>query len=277
MSQKVALVTGASSGIGFDTSAGLKKKGFVVYAASRRLEKMRDLEKKGINILYLDLTDDESMVNCVETIMENEGQIDVLVNNAGYGSYGAIEDVSLEEARRQIEVNVLGLGRMIQLVLPGMRKNRFGRIINITSVGGKVHTPFGGWYHASKFAVEGLSDCLRTETAEFGIDVVVVEPGGIKTEWGVIAGENLKKTSGKGAYSKMANRIADGMIKTYKTGKGLSPSSLISDVIVKAASVKKPKTRYLIGANAKSAFLMRRILSDRAYDKLVLKKMSRMM
>jgi len=277
MSQKVALVTGASSGIGFDTSAGLKKKGFVVYAASRRLEKMRDLEKKGINILYLDLTDDESMVNCVETIMENEGQIDVLVNNAGYGSYGAIEDVPLEEARRQIEVNVLGLGRMIQLVLPGMRKNRFGRIINITSVGGKVHTPFGGWYHASKFAVEGLSDCLRTETAEFGIDVVVVEPGGIKTEWGVIAGENLKKTSGKGAYSKMANRIADGMIKMYKTGKGLSPSSLISDVIVKAASVKKPKTRYLIGANAKSAFLMKRILSDRAYDKLVLRKMSRMM
>jgi len=277
MSQKVALVTGASSGIGFDASGGLKKKGFVVYAASRRLEKMRDLEKMGINILYLDLTDDESMVNCVETIMENEGQIDVLVNNAGYGSYGAIEDVPLEEARRQIEVNVLGLGRMIQLVLPGMRKNRFGRIINITSVGGKVHTPFGGWYHASKFAVEGLSDCLRTETAEFGIDVVVVEPGGIKTEWGVIAAENLKKTSGKGAYSKMANRIAEGMMKMYRTGKGLSPSSLISDVIVKAASVKKPKTRYLIGANAKSAFLMKIILSDRAYDKLILKKMSRMM
>ncbi len=277
MSQKVAFVTGASSGIGFVASAGLKKKGFAVYAASRKLEKMRDLEKKGINILYLDLTDDESMVNCVETIMEKEGQIDVLVNNAGYGSYGAIEDVPLEEARRQIEVNVLGLGRMIQLVLPGMRKNRFGRIINITSVGGKVHTPFGGWYHASKFAVEGLSDCLRTEVAEFGIDVVVVEPGGIKTEWGIIAGENLKKTSGKGAYSKMANRIADVMIEMYKTGKGLSPSSLISDVIVRAASVEKPKTRYLIGANAKPAFLMKRILSDRAYDKLILKKMSRMM
>ena len=277
MSKKVALVTGASSGIGFDTAIGLEEKGFTVYGVARRLERMKDLEKKGIKILSLDVTDDASMVNCVDTIMKNEGRIDILVNNAGYGSYGAIEDVPMEEARRQIEVNVLGLGRMCQLVLPGMRKNRSGRIINITSMGGKVHTPFGGWYHATKFAVEGLSDCLRMEVAQFGIDVVVVEPGGINTEWGVIAGENLKKTSGKGAYSEMTNKIADGMIAMYSSGKGLSPTTVISDAIVKASTVKKPKTRYLIGANAKPLFLLKRLLSDRAYDKLVLKTMSRVM
>lgn len=277
MSHKVALVTGASSGIGFDTATGLKEKGFTVYGAARRLEPMKDLEKKGVNIIPLDVTDEASMANCVDTIMKNEGRIDILVNNAGYGSYGAVEDVPVEETRRQIEVNVLGLGRMCQLVLPGMRKNRTGRIINITSVGGKVHTPFGGWYHATKFAVEGLSDCLRMEVAQFGIDVVVVEPGGIKTEWGVIAGENLKKTSGKGAYSEMANKIADGMIAMYSSGKGLSPTTVISDTIVKACTVKKPKTRYLTGANAKVLFLMKRMLSDRAYDKLSLKTISRMM
>lgn len=275
MSKKVALVTGASSGIGFDAVVGLKEKGFTVYGAARRLGRMKGLKKKGINIISLDVTNDESMVNCVDTIMTNEGRIDVLVNNAGYGSYGAIEDVPMEEVRRQIEVNLLGLGRMTQLVLPGMRKNRSGRIINITSIGGKVHTPFGGWYHATKFAVEGFSDCLRMEVSQFGIDVVVIEPGGIKTEWGVIAGENLKKTSGKGVYRKMTNKVADGMIAMYSSGEGLSPTTIISDTIVKASTVRKPKTRYLLGANAKRLFLFKRLLSDRAYDKFVMNKMSR--
>ncbi|HOO31584.1 MAG TPA: oxidoreductase [Thermotogota bacterium] len=275
MNERVALVTGASSGIGFDTAMGLKEKGFVVYGAARRMERMRDLEKRGIHILSLDVTDDESMQECVNSIVKKEGRIDILVNSAGYGSYGAIEDVPIEEARRQIEVNVLGLGRMTQLVLPVMRKNRSGRIINITSMGGKVHSPFGGWYHATKFAVEGLSDCLRMEVGEFGIEVVLIEPGVIQTDWGIIAGGNLKKTSGKGSYRKRAVKVADGMIDMYSTGKGLSPSSLVSDTIVKAATVRKPKTRYLLGANAVPLFLMKRLLSDRTYDRIVLNIMSR--
>ncbi|MGL5066248.1 MAG: oxidoreductase [Sarcina sp.] len=179
--KKVALITGASSGIGFDTAIELQKKGYIIYGAARRVDRLETLKKNGINVIALDVTNEESMVKCVETILAKEGRIDVLVNNAGYGSFGAIEDVSMEEARRQVEVNVFGLARMTQLVLPSMRANKYGKIVNISSMAGKMHTPFGGWYHATKFAVEGFSDCLRMEVAEFGIDVILVEPGGIKT------------------------------------------------------------------------------------------------
>ena len=163
--------------------------------------------------MSLDVTDEESMVNCVREILDKEGRIDVLVNNAGYGSYGAVEDVSMEEARRQVEVNLFGLARMTQLVLPSMRQNKYGKIINISSMGGKVWTSFGAWYHATKFAVEGFSDCLRLEVEPFGIDVIVVEPGGIATDWGVIAAEKLRTASAKGAYKEAANKSADNMVK----------------------------------------------------------------
>lgn len=268
MSKKVALVTGASSGIGFDAAIELQKAGFTVYGAARRMDKLKGLESKGVKIISLDVTDDESMVACVDTIVENEGRIDVLVNNAGYGSYGAIEDVPMDEARRQIEVNVFGLARMSQLVLPHMRKGRFGRIINISSMGGKIYTSFGGWYHATKFAVEALSDCMRLETEEFGVDVVVVEPGGIKTPWGIIAADNLEKTTQGSAYAKAASKSAKGMREMY-SGNGLSDVSVISKAIVKAATARRPKTRYLIGFMAKPGVFMRRMLPDRMFDKAV--------
>jgi len=268
MTKKIALVTGASSGIGFDCAVELMDNGFVVYGAARRLEKMKDLAPKGAKIIQLDVTDEASMTACVETIIANEGRIDVLVNNAGYGSYGAIEDVPLEEARRQVEVNVFGLARMSQLVLPFMRQQKFGRIINISSMGGKVYTSFGGWYHATKYAVEALSDCMRLETQGFGIDVVLVEPGGIKTDWGIIASNNLKKTSIGGPYEKAAKKSAEGMKKRY-SGSSLSDPKIISKAIVKAATASKPKTRYLIGFGAKPAVFLRRILSDRMFDKVV--------
>ena len=268
MSNKVALVTGASSGIGFDAAVDLKKAGFTVYGAARRMEKLKALEKEGVKIIPLDVTDDESMVNCVDTIVANEGRFDVLVNNAGYGSYGAIEDVAMEEARRQIEVNVFGLARMSQLAMPHMRKNKFGRIINISSMGGKIYTPYGGWYHATKFAVEALSDCMRMEAEEFGVDVVVVEPGGIKTDWGIIAADNLEKAAAKGPYADGAKKTAEGMRRTY-SGNRLSDPKIISDAIVKAATARRPKTRYLIGAGAKPAVFMRRILSDRMFDRFM--------
>jgi len=266
---KIALITGASSGMGKSTAKILQSQGYKVYGAARRLEEMNDLKDKGISIVSLDLTKDESIVNCVNTILDKEGKIDILINNAGYGSYGAVEDVSIEEAKRQFEVNMFGLARITQLVLPKMRENQFGRIVNISSMGGKIYTPLGAWYHATKHAVEGWSDCLRLEVKPFGIDVVVVEPGGIKTPWGTIAADNLRKTSGKGAYSTFANNVADGMEKTY-TNNSLTDVDVLGNVIAKATTVKKPKTRYVKGYMAKPAIAIRKWFGDRAFDKMIM-------
>lgn len=266
--QKVALITGASSGIGESAAYLLHKAGFKVYGAARRVEKMKDLESKGISTIALDITKEESIVNCVNTILEKEGSIDVLVNNAGYGSYGAVEDVSLEEARRQFDVNIFGLARLTQLVLPKMRENKFGKIVNISSMGGKVYTPFGAWYHATKHALEGWSDCLRLEVKPFGIDVVVVEPGGIKTPWGTIAAENLKKTSGNGAYAEQAKKTAEGTAKMY-TSNQLTKPEAIGKVILKAVTARKPKTRYVKGFGAKPALFIRKWFGDRVFDKVI--------
>lgn len=212
MRSKVALVTGASSGIGEATALKLKSLGFEVYAAARRTEKMEHLKNEGIHVLAMDVTQDFSMQLAVKKILATSGTIDVLVNNAGYGSYGALEDIPLEEARTQFDVNVFGAARLIQLVLPQTRSQRSGTIVNISSMGGKIHTPLGAWYHGTKFALEALSDCLRMEVEPFGIDVVVIEPGGIKSEWADIAASKLLKTSGKGPYSSQANAMADSMI-----------------------------------------------------------------
>lgn len=265
MMSKIALVTGASSGIGAMTAIELAKEGFTVYAAARRVDKMAELEKYGIRPVSLDLTNEESIVQCVETIIKESGRIDVLVNNAGYGSYGAIEDVPMEEARRQFDVNLFGMARLIQLVTPGMRANHYGKIVNISSMGGKIWTKFGGWYHATKFAVEGFSDCLRIELAPFGIDVVVVEPGGIKTDWGIIAANHLKESTKGGAYEQYANKAADGMIKSY-SGNMLTKPELIAKTVKKAVTKKRPRTRYLVGFMAKPMVITQKIFGDRVYD-----------
>lgn len=269
--KKVALITGASSGIGESTALLLNDNGYIVYGGARSVEKMEPLKKKGINVISLDVTDERSMVSCVNTIIEKDGRIDVLVNNAGYGSYGAVEDVPLEEARRQFDVNIFGLARITQLVLPIMRKQNSGKIVNISSMGGKVFTPFGAWYHATKHALEGWSDCLRIETKPFGIDVVIIEPGGIKTPWGIIAAENLKKTSGNGAYAKQANKSADGTIKMYSSDQLTKPEA-IGKVILKAITVRKPKRRYVKGFGAKPSLFIRKWLGDGVFE-LVLKSM----
>lgn len=163
---------------------------------------MADL--KNVKAIQLDMTDESSMQLAVDTIIETEGRIDVLVNNAGYGSYGAIEDVTIEEAKQQFEVNVFGLARLTQLVLPHMREQRSGRIINTSSIGGRVTSYFGGWYHASKYALEAFSNALRMEAAEFGIEVSVIEPGRIKTDWGFIAADKLADSAKGGAYEAAA-------------------------------------------------------------------------
>lgn len=265
MKNKIALVTGASSGIGESAALLLQNAGFNVYGAARRLDKMKDLEAKGISVITLDITKDESIVHCVNTILQKEGSIDVLINNAGYGSYGAVEDVPIDEARRQFEVNIFGLARLTQLVLPKMRENKYGKIVNISSMGGKVYTPFGSWYHATKFALEGWSDCLRIEVKSFGIDVILVEPGGIKTPWGIIAAENLMKTSGKGAYATLANRAAENLAKMYSSNQ-LTSAEVIGKVILKAVTANKPKMRYVKGYMAAPSIFIRRWFGDKVYD-----------
>jgi NAD(P)-dependent dehydrogenase (short-subunit alcohol dehydrogenase family) len=184
---KTAFVTGASAGIGAATAFALLAAGYRVFAGARRLDRMAALAAAGATLIKLDLTDDATIVAAVDAIKNASGRIHILVNNAGYGSYGALEDVPLDEARRQFEVNVFGLARLCQLVLPTMRAQKSGKIVNVTSIGGKIWEPLGAWYHATKFAVEGLSDCLRVEAARFGIDVIVIEPGAIRTEWAGIA------------------------------------------------------------------------------------------
>jgi len=195
--KKVVLITGASSGIGKVTAELLAVSGYIVYGAARRVEKMKDLETLGVKTLKMNVTDDASMVSGVEQIIAEQGVVDILINNAGFGFYGTVEDVPIEDAKYQLDVNLFGAARLTQLVLPKMREKGWGKIINISSIAGKFAMPFGGWYHASKFALEGLSDSLRNEVRDFGIDVILIEPGGIKSEWADISTENLMKNAGK--------------------------------------------------------------------------------
>ena len=268
--KQVVLVTGASSGIGKETAKLLVQKGFIVYGASRRLEKMADLKEAGIKLLQMDVTDDASMIAGVNEILRNEKRIDILVNNAGYGSFGALEDVPISEAKYQFEVNIFGLARLIQLVLPAMRQQHSGRIINVSSIGGSLGEPHGAWYHATKFAVEGLSDSLRMELKQFGIDVVIIKPGAIITEWNTIARDNLLKISGNSDYKVLAGKHAKMMESADKHG---SLPIVVARTIVRAALAKRPKTRYATGGGAKIILFIRSLLSDKMFDRLVLSMM----
>ncbi|WP_233982264.1 oxidoreductase [Pectobacterium versatile] len=268
MKSKVILVTGASSGIGEATALRLKASGHTIYAAARRIERMQKLAESDIRVLPLDVTDSVSVQTVVDTIIAECGRIDVVVNNAGYGSYGAVEEVSPEEGRAQFDVNVFGAVRLTQLVLPHMRAQRSGTVINITSMGGKIYTPLGAWYHGTKFALEAISDCLRLEVEPFGIDVVVIEPGGIKTEWADIAAAKLLDVSGHGAYAKQAEAMADSMVGDSSRKRQSSPY-VIADTIAQAVNARRPKTRYTVGFGAKPMICIRRLLSDRLFDRFM--------
>ncbi len=265
---KTALVTGASSGIGEATARRLSALGYTVYGAARRVDRMRELAASGIRTLSLDVTDDTSLQAAVDQIIAETGRIDVLVNNAGYGSYGAIEDAAIDEARRQFDVNVFGAMRLTQLVLPHMRAQRAGTIVNISSMGGKIYTPLGGWYHGTKFALEALSDALRLEVQGFGIDVVIIEPGGIATEWGGIAAENVLTTSGSGAYGAQAAAVAKTLGSPAAAQRDSSPW-VVANAIGRAVTARRPKTRYAIGFGAKPLIALRWLLPDRAFDALI--------
>lgn len=264
----VILITGASSGIGFITAQNLAQQGHVVYGAARRLDKLEELKQYGVKPISLDVTDEESMGKAVKEIIANESRIDVLVNNAGYGSYGAVEDVTIEEAKKQFDVNLFGMARLTQMVLPYMRKQHSGRIINTSSMGGRLVSYMGAWYHATKYAVEAFSDALRMETADFGIKVSLIEPGGIKTNWGFIAADHLEESAQGGAYEKQAEKTAAGMRKQYSS-KLLSDPKVISKAISKAVNKRHPRPRYLIGMGAKPLVFAKTILPTAGFDFLM--------
>jgi NAD(P)-dependent dehydrogenase (short-subunit alcohol dehydrogenase family) len=263
---RVAIVTGASAGIGAATSRVLHELGFQVYAVARRLDRMAPLAALGIHTVRADVTAEADLSALVDRVVAESGRIDVLVNNAGYGSFGALEDVPLDEARRQFEVNVFGAARLCQLVLPHLRAQGSGRIINVSSVGARMYQPLGGWYHSTKYALEGLSDCLRVELRPLGIDVVLIQPGGVDTEFPRVAGERLLAASGEGAYAGYARRYAASLTSDTK---GISAPSVVARAIGRAATVRRPRARYAVGRGAKTALLARWLLPDRAYDRLL--------
>ncbi len=268
--KKTVLITGASAGIGKVTAIYLAQNGYNVYGAARRTEKMDELKNFGIKPVALDVTKDESVTSCVNQILEEAGSVDILVNNAGFGSYGAVEDVSMADARYQFEVNVFGAMRIAQLVLPKMRENRYGKIVNISSVGGKNAFPLGGWYHASKFALEALSDSMRNEVRQFGIDVIVIEPGGIKSEWGNIAFDSLLKVSGNTAYKVLAAKTHKAFTKQMHN---IPEPIVIAKVIKKGIEAENPETRYAAGHMASTVLLMGKILPDKLLDKLIMSQL----
>jgi len=267
-----ALITGASSGIGKATAQQLLADGYTVYIAARRLEKMRDLEELGATALQMDITREEDIQAVVDRITAEESGIDVLINNAGFGMYGAMEDTTLDDARYQLEVNLFGLARLTQLALPHMREQGAGKIVNISSMGGKIYTPLGSWYHATKHALEGWSDCLRLELAPFGIDVIVIEPGAIQTEFGDVMVGPMLERSGDTAYADLAQKIAKATRDMYEGGGG-SPPSLIAGVISKALKARRPKTRYAAGKYAKPMIALRKWLGDRVFDWAVMSQL----
>ncbi|RMG22095.1 MAG: oxidoreductase [Methanobacteriota archaeon] len=266
---QVVLVTGASSGIGKATARKLLADGHIVYGASRRIERMKDIENEGVNILRMDVTNDEDRQYCIDHIIKEEGRIDVLVNNAGFGLYGAVEDIPLDDARWQFEVNLFGLAGLVQLVLPYMRNQKYGKIINISSIGGKIYTPLGAWYYATKHALEGWSDALRLEVRQFGVHVVLIEPGLIRTEFADVMTEPMQRYSGHGPYADFVKKVINALGKSYSETNG-SPPTIIADVIAKAIRSKKPKTRYRKGKMAGTLLFLRKWTSDRMFDRIVM-------
>lgn len=267
-SRKVILITGASSGIGYDAALILAGQGHKVYGAARRVELMDGLREKGVVPVRMDVTDEQSMLDGVQSIIDAEGRIDVLVNNAGYGYMGAIENVTITEAKRQIEVNVFGLARLTQLVLPYMREQKSGRIINTSSVAGKAVIPFGGWYNVSKYSVEALSDALRIEVKPFGIKVCLIEPGGIKTDWGIIAADNLEVSSKDTAYEDAGLRMAR-LLRYGYTSNLLSNPIRVARAITRAVNARCPKVRYRLGAGSGLIVILHAILPARWWDAIM--------
>lgn len=267
MADRTVLITGCSSGIGEATAERLAKSGWTVYATARRPETLEALKAKGCRTLALDVTNEDSMTKAVKTVLDETGRIDALVNNAGYSQSGAAETLDLDDVRRQFETNVFGLLRMSQLVLPAMREQGSGRIVNISSMGGKLVFPGGGIYHATKYAVEALSDAMRFEVAGFGVEVVIVEPGLITTNFENAAVASMDDND-DGPYAEFNKQVAKSTKEVYSGPMrhlGGAPDS-VAKVIEKALKAKRPRIRYTVTPSAKMSIATRRLIGARAWD-----------
>jgi NAD(P)-dependent dehydrogenase (short-subunit alcohol dehydrogenase family) len=266
---KAVLITGCSSGIGWATAERLVDVGWRVYATARNIEKLAPLEKRGCALLPLDVTDEESMISAVDEVERREGAVGVLVNNAGHSQSGAVEAVPLEMVRRQFETNVFGLARMCQLVLPGMRRQGYGRIVNVSSMGGKLTFPGAGYYHATKHAVEALSDALRFEVRGFGVEVSVIEPGLIKTGFAETAVGSMDGADGENPYAGFDQAVARATAENYERGPisslGGGPE-VVAEAIERAISARSPRSRYAVTPSAHLFMRLRRLLPDGVWD-----------
>jgi NAD(P)-dependent dehydrogenase (short-subunit alcohol dehydrogenase family) len=268
VASRAVLITGCSSGIGHATAELLAREGWTVYATARKPETLSDLEAAGCKPLAVDVTDEDSMSAAVETIQSAEGAVGVLINNAGYSQSGAVESVPIDQVRRQFETNVFGLVRMCQLVLPGMREQRWGRIVNLSSMGGRLTFPGGGFYRATKYAVEAISDALRFEVRGFGVEVIIVEPGLIVTNFGNTASASVQT---EGPYSSFNRDVARATEQVYegplsKLGGG---PEVVAKTIAGALKADRPKTRYPVTASARIMMGQRRLMPDRVWDLLM--------
>ncbi len=268
--KKVVLITGASSGFGKFTALELIKKGYIVYGAARRVEQMKELETAGGHAVKMDVTNDESVKAGVDQIVKEQGKIDALVNNAGYGSYAFVETADIDQMKRMFEVNVWGTVRVSQHVLPYMRKQKAGAIVNLSSIVGKVSTAFLGFYAASKHAVEALSDAMRQEVGRFGINVSIIEPGAFSTGFDGVVLDELKQVNAGEAYQP----IVDNFIPYFKDmyEKAPTPEPVVK-AIINAIEKKKPKTRQAVGMDAKGGITMKGMLGDRTFDSIMLGQM----
>jgi short-subunit dehydrogenase len=271
MTSKAVLITGCSSGIGHATAARLAEHGWNVYATARRPEKLAELEQKGCKTLALDVDDEQSMRDAVDAITAAEGAVGVLINNAGYSQSGAVESVPIEQVRKQFETNVFGLLRLTQLVLPGMRSQGWGKVVNISSMGGRLTFPGGGLYHATKYSVEALSDALRFEVRGFGIDVIVIEPGLIITNFGEVASASVTDTGDGGPYGDFNHKVAEiteGAYKGPMARLGAGPDA-VAKTIERAIGARHPRPRYRVTASAKLMIGQRRLMPDRIWDRVM--------
>jgi NADP-dependent 3-hydroxy acid dehydrogenase YdfG len=267
---RAVLITGCSTGIGRATAEHLAERGWTVYATARRLDSIEDLKERGCRTLALDVTDEASMQAAVHVIEEAEGAVGVLVNNAGYSQSGAVESVSLDDVRAQFETNVFGLLRMCQLALPGMRRQNWGKVVNVSSMGGRLVFPGGGIYHATKYAVEAISDAMRFEVRGFGVDVIVIEPGLIKTAFGETAVERIASGE-EGPYSDFNTAVASATAGVYEgplSRLGAGPEA-VARAIEKAISRKRPRTRYPVTASARVLLAQHAIMPDRMWDAVI--------
>jgi NAD(P)-dependent dehydrogenase (short-subunit alcohol dehydrogenase family) len=275
---RAVLITGCSSGIGEATARRLAQTGRPVYATARRIESIEHLAQAGCRLLALDVTDEDSMSAAVQEVVRAHGAVGVLVNNAGYSQSGAIETVSMDDVRRQFETNVFGVIRMCQLALPGMREQRFGRIVNVSSMGANFTFPGGGLYHASKYALEAISDALRFEVAGFGVDVVVLQPGLILTSFGQAASASMGALGGAGGardespYASFNATVAKASSDAYENplfARFGGPPDAVAKVVERAIEARRPRTRYRITPSAHALIAQRRLLSDRMWDRMM--------